>query len=125
MTIIQGIKKSGILVSVILTIFIAACSSHQNPLDKALPQTTAKFLVHASQVAEKQLHVFQAPGGDYYGDCMTGKAKKPLCTALYKAMANYAKTTRAFKNLTVDDLTNWAVFKKHYDDYKNVLFNTL
>ena len=125
MSIKNSAKVGGFVIGVALVALLAACSSHNNPLKTAKPEAAAKFLVSASQAAEKKLHVFNAPGGYYYGECMTGKAKKPLCTKLYQAMADYAKTTTDFKGVTVGDLTNAQVFKDLKADYQREQFNAV
>lgn len=125
MSIRNIVKIGGFLVGATVVALLAACSSHNNPLKTAKPALAAKFLVSASQSAEKQLHVFNAPGGYYYGECMMGKAKKPLCSKLYKAMAEYANTTTDFKGVTVDDLTDAQVFKGLKADYQREQFNAV
>ena len=113
------------MVGATLVALLTACSSHNNSLKTTKPALAAQFLVSASQAAEKKLHVFNAPGGYYYGECMAGKVKKPLCTQLYQAMADYAKTTTHFKGVTVGDLTNAQVFKGLKADYQREQFNAV
>jgi hypothetical protein len=125
MSIKPSLKKSGLVVGAGVVLLFAACSSHNNPLKKAKPDAAAKFLVRASQAAEKQLHVFNSPGGYYYGECMSAKAKKTLCTKLYKAMVSYAGSTVSFKRVTIGDLTDTRVFKTLKDDYQREQFNAL
>lgn len=121
----HSVKRGGLVVGVSLMALLAACSSHHNPLKTAQPKAAAQFLVSASQAAEKQLHVFHVPGGYYYGECMNGKATKPLCAQLYKAMARFAETTTAFKGVTVSDLTDKLVFKKLKARYQREQFNAV
>lgn len=125
MTIKNSVKIGGFVIGVTLVALLTACSSHHNPLKTVKPEVAAKFLVSASQAAEKKLHIFNAPGGYYYGECMTGKAKEPMCTKLYQAMVDYAKTTTDFKSVTVSDLTNVQVFKVLKADYQREQFNAV
>jgi len=125
MSIKHSVKSSGLVVGASLIALLAACSSHHNPLKTAEPDVAAKFLVSASQAAEKKLHVFNAPGGYYYGECMSGKAKKPLCTKLYKAMAIFSETTTTFKGVTVSDLSDAQVFKRLKEDYQRESFDAV
>ncbi len=104
---------------------LSGCGGHQNPIQKIDPDTTAQFLVSASQYAEKQLHVFNAPGGYYYGECMTGKQKPSFCSKFYTAMARYGKTTQFFKGITVSDLSNRKTFNAIKEDYERVRFDTI
>lgn len=122
-TFIKTIKNVMMITSVM--ILLGACSSHANPLKTTNSDEAAKFLVSASQAAEKQLHVFNAPGGYYYGQCMMGKMKKDFCGQLYQAMVNYAKTTSSFQTLTVSDLTDPAMFNSIKENYERVRFNTI
>ena len=119
------IKFSGLLIAASLLAALAGCSGHPNPLKTAEPKDSAKFLVHASQAAEKKLNLFNPPGGYYYGHCMQGKAQKAVCDKLYPAMVEYAKTTEAFKSITVKDLKNPTVFKSLKDDYERERFNAI
>jgi len=125
MSIKNSVKVGGFVIGMGLIALLAACSSHNNPIKIAKPEVAAKFLVSASQAAEKQLHVFNAPGGYYYGECMSGKTKKPLCDKLYQAMAEYAKTTTDFKGVTVNDLTDAHVFEGLKADYQREQFNAV
>jgi len=125
MSIKNSVKIGGLVVGVSLVALLAACSSHHNPLKTAESDVAAKFLVSASQAAEKQRHVFNAPGGYYYGECMSGKAKKPLCTKLYKAMVSFAETTTTFKGVTVSDLSDAHMFKRLKEDYQREAFDAV
>lgn len=104
---------------------ITGCSKHHNPLEQATPKQAARFLVQASQYAEKQLQVFNAPGGHYYGLCMRGREKPALCQKLYQAMLAFARNTVNFNDLNRDDLTSSTVFAGLQDTYQRVQFNTV
>ncbi len=119
------ITLGGLMIGMSVAALLAACSSHNNPLKTADSKAAGTFLVRASQAAEKQLHVFRAPGGYYYGECMRNAAKKPPCTKLYRAMVRYANTTTRFKGLTVSDLTDRSVFKSLRSDYQREQFNAV
>lgn len=125
---IKKTKKtiSGVMfgASISLMLLLSACSQ-SNSLKTTDPDKAAKFLVSASQAAEKQLQVFNAPGGYYYGECMMGKEKKSLCDRLYQAMVNYAKTTHDFQRLTVSNLTDQQVFKTLKVDYERERFDAI
>lgn len=125
MLIQQNLKISGLIIGVGLAALLAACSSHKNPLNTASPDQAARFLLQASQAAEKKLQVFSAPGGGYYGRCMSGSLQKPLCSKLYQAMTAFAATTVVFKGMTVNDLTDKKVFNKLKNDYQRHRFNAI
>ncbi len=118
-------RITGVLVTLSLAVLLGACSNHNNPLNTEPTAISAKFLLNASQYAEKELSVFDAPGGYYYGECMTGKAKPTLCSKLYSNMRQYANTTVAFKGLSVADLTDKNTFKKLYAAYKQKQFDAV
>lgn len=104
---------------------LAGCLPSSNPLKTTAPKKAAKFLVTASQFAEKKLNIFNAPGGYYYGVCMDGKEKQTLCKKLYQAMSDYANTIVDFKGVSVINLTDKLLFEKLKDDYKYEQFNAL
>ena len=125
MQIKSSVKIGGLVLVMGFATLLTACSRHSNPLKTASPDVTAKFLVRASQSAEKKIHVFKSPGGNYYGECMDGKKKQALCNKLYQAMASYASHTKMFNGVTVNDLTNQHVYGSLEDYYKGVLFSTI
>ena len=95
---------------------LASCSGN-NPLKSQDSNDAARFLVSASQHAEVKMGLTTDLGGYYYEECIEGKRSEKLCNKLYQNMVVYAKTTQAFKSLTVSDLEDKAVFKKLKDDY--------
>jgi len=123
------IKKLGristFVVSASVVALLSACGGQSNPLKENPPKEAAQFLVDASQSAEKALHIFNAPGGYYYGECMNGRAEISLCDKLYSAMAQYGKTTQAFRGVTLEDLKDEGVFKVLKTDYQQIRFNTV
>ena len=123
MSIKVGVKVGELMIG--SCVLLVACSSHLNPLKTVRPKVAGQFLVAASQIAEKKLSLFNGSGGQYYGACMEGKARKPLCKKLYQAMLNYAKTTRTFKDITLHDLTEKAVFKSLEVNYQEEVFNAV
>jgi hypothetical protein len=123
MSIKVSVKVGGLMIG--SCILLAACSSHINPLKTVRAKAAGQFLVVASQIAEKKLSLFNGSGGQYYGACMQGKARKPLCKNLYQAMLDYAKTTRTFKDITLQDLTEKSVFKSLEVNYQAEVFNAV
>ena len=118
-------KLNRLMIGFGMTVLLSACSSYQNPLTTVDPKVAAEFLVKASQMAEKTLHVFHAPGGYYFGTCMRGQAKPAVCHKLYQAMVRFAKTTPTFKSMTVRDLTDPSVFQSLKSTYQREQFNGL
>lgn len=108
-----------------LAIGLAACSGSDNPLLINPPKESVKFLIVASQYAEQALHIYHAPGGEIYGQCIEDSATGVDCDALYKTMVIYAKDNKKFQAVTVSDLTSSTMWKKLSDDYHQELFNTI
>ncbi len=106
-------------------IILVACSSHTNPLVKVSKKNAAKFLVKASQFAEKKLNVFQAPGGAYFGECMNQKLAKALCAKLFDAMSRYAASSADFKAVTVEDITDKKLYSQINETYQRERFNAV
>jgi hypothetical protein len=115
----------GLLGLLVLTVSLSGCFGHKNPLKTSRPEDSARFLVHASQYAEKQLHVFQDPGSYYYGLCMKGKKKAEFCQKLYASMVQFAKKSTHFKSLTVDDLMSKSMWNLVYEDYERESFEAI
>lgn len=118
-------RQTWFIAAALTGVLLTGCSGHQNPLNKPDKTQAAKFLVHASQVAEKKLNLGHPPGGYFYGECMQGKAKGAVCDKLYQAMVNYAKKTKGFESLTQADLTNPNTFERLKDDYERQAFDTI
>ena len=119
-------KLKPLFINVGMLSLLTACSP--SPLKTVEQKTTAEFLVHASQAAERKLKLTELefyfpPGGYYYRDCMRGKENKELCHKLYLAMVDYAKTTEKFKRLTVNDLTDRNIYNKIGEAYERARFN--
>lgn len=120
-------KKYGLSligVALILTT-LSACSSDKNPLQTAPEKEAATFLVNASQYAEKQLHSYQAPGGEMYGECMSHQAKKISCEKLYQYMSEYAKNTAHFNTVTVSNLKDQSTWQRLKASYQREQFNAI
>ena len=115
-------KKIGFILTVpALLMGLGGCSQQHNPLTQYDTTQTARFLVHASEVAEKQLG--RTPDGYAYGRCMKGEHNQTFCHKLYQAMLGYAKTQPDYQTLTQADLTNLSAWKMNQNDYERISFN--
>jgi hypothetical protein len=115
----------GLLGLLVLTVSLSGCFGHKNPLKVTPAHESARFLMHASKQAEKQLGVYQSPGGYYYGHCMEGQKKASFCHKLYADMAKFADKSTLFKGLTVDDLTSKSMWKSLSGPYHEACFDQL
>jgi len=103
------------------SLLLAACF-HNNPLKTKPIEESATFLINASANAEKRLH-FPIPEdslGYAYLECMEGKKSKEInCPKLFEAMINFAKENhfRAYKNLSLSELTDKATFDRIAETY--------
>ncbi|KTD65363.1 hypothetical protein [Legionella spiritensis] len=117
-------KKTAVILYLFAwTALLTAC--HHNPLKEASPRQRINFLMAASTAAEKRLDVFVAPGGGYYLSCMQGEDLPIDCRTLFANMVAYAQTTKTFKDVTVAELTDPALFAEVVDDYQNAFFNAV
>jgi len=111
----------GLLLS---TAMLSAC--HHNPLETHKEQQSTRFLINASMEAAKVLKPnMDGREAQYvYLNCMNGKEPDMDCTALYKAMADFAKrgSFSDFKGVSVADLTDRAVFESLREGYEERLF---
>lgn len=107
--------------SAILTLL--ACGTHQNPLSQHSTKASAKFLVKASQYAEKKLSIKNEGNGGAYRQCMIGDMKSSVCKPIYQKMLVYAHQTNQFKDLRSQDLSDGKVWDSISDDYLRLLIN--
>jgi len=115
-------KKIALLV---VFLGLVGCAKHTNPLMKVTHKKAALFLVHASQYAEKQLKIYQPPGGTIYGQCMEGSAENVNCERLYRSMLQYGKLKPEFKALTLLDLKNTTMWDAVKDSYNRESFDAI
>ena len=101
-----------------LSVLMTAC--HENKLAKVDESEGGRFLVKASQYAEKKQGLPRVLG-DIYGYCMGKEEIKQIdCNKFFSYMQQYAETTKDFKGVTIADLTNKSSFsrlKRSYNHY--------
>lgn len=128
MKLLKKSKSTTLLTMILLSMLtISACSNASNPLTKASQHDAGVFLANASLYAQKALKWDEDKygAGGSYGACMDGKVNDVKCNALYEKMLAYAKTQKAFKVLTKDELTNANTYAKLKDAYQGAAFNLL
>jgi len=116
-------KALPLIATCILAASVAACS-HQNPLTNPDKHKVGTFLVSASRYSEQQMRLGNELPGTVYADCMAGNAQTD-CSVLYDNMVAYAKHQPDFQDLTVKDLTDFALWHTNEDAYVKAAFNQL
>ena len=116
-------------ISAVITALLLAGCHHDNPLTKHAPKESALFLMNASANVEKRLHfVIQQDAFGYgYLECMEGKKSVDIrCPDLLNGMVQFAKENHypAFKQITLSDLTDKAMFEKIGDEYAEIAATT-
>ena len=116
-------------ISVVITALLLAGCHHENPLTKHTPKESALFLMNASANVEKRLRfVIQQDAFGYgYLECMEGKKSVDIrCPDLLNGMVQFAKENHypAFKQITLSDLTDKAMFEKIGDEYAEIAATT-
>lgn len=110
--------------SLVMTAFLlAAC--HQSPLQKIKPEQQIASLLKASRSAEKAMGLYSAPGGGYYLNCMKGNEAGIDCQQLFKQMLLVIQQEPDFKNLTLAELTDQALFATIAEEYHHRFFNSV
>lgn len=116
-------KKIGLIGGVCAAMALGLTACHQaakNPLQVLPKAQVAKFIYNAESEASKVTHLYDATQS-VYAVCVTNPthfntpfAKNAInpCEAYFKAMANYAKTTKAFNSVTVENLKNPKVLNR-------------
>ena len=111
---------------------LSACGK-TNPLKTQSPESTAKFVMKASEDAEKKMGFKNVRGGQY-GQCMEGRNvvsagfAMPIpidCKDLYKNMVDFAQKDPDFKGLSVQALTDKSVFSSFKEHYERDVFNNI
>lgn len=108
-------KKTVVMLGLASAVLLTACSGG-NPIEKESPKAVNTFLKEASAKAELAagMNLHDRKGVMYHA-CMAGRMndKPGFCKALYNNMVSYAKQTDGpFKNLTVKQLTDKALFEQ-------------
>jgi predicted component of type VI protein secretion system len=110
----------------LLLITCMLCSCHNNPLKANKERQSTRFLINASVAAANRLNpemdAHQAPY--LYLSCMKAKELSMDCSALYVAMADFAKSAPGaeFKGVRAVDLTDREVFESLREGYEERLF---
>ncbi len=121
------LRRQRVQISVvfIFSLGLLACSG-SNPLDDPDHKTTARHLLSASQYAEKTLKLGQPPyRGYFYEACMKGKEKSKTCKSLYFVMFKKLRHQKAYRHLSLSDLTDKPMWLHIRDDYFRDRFNQI
>ena len=111
---------------------LTACGK-QSPLKTEPQEKVAKFVMHASQYAEKKMG-FNHERGMQYGQCMSGekamtvglvKPQEVDCGALYKSMVEFAKKDPVFKGVSELALMDKQSFSRFKEFYERDVFNNI
>lgn len=117
------IKKTGLISGICVAAALGLTACHQaakDPLQTLPKAQVAKFIYNAESAASIATHLYDATQS-VYAVCITNPthfntpfAKNAInpCEAYFKAMASYAKTTAAFKSVTVENLKNPKVLNR-------------
>jgi len=116
--------KNNVLTAAVLTSAALLSACHQDALKREPQDKTIAFLIKASSIAGKKLHVSYKPS-HAYSFCMTGNPTKIDCDALYEGMLAVAKTTPDFKDLTLKELKDPSSFKTRKEPMDIKLFNII
>ena len=112
-----------------LAILLLSACHHENPLQSHSKQENLVFLINASANAEKrlQLDIKDDDRGVVYWECMGSEKHQEInCDALYQAMINFAEEGhyKAYKTITLSQLTDAKVFKGIDEEYLETLVDT-
>jgi len=116
--------KHKVLTAAVLASATLLSACHQDALKRQPEEKTLAFLIKASSIAGKKLHVEYKPS-HAYSFCMSGNPTKIDCDALYDEMIKVAKTTPDFKDLTLKELKNPSSFKARKEPMDIKLFNII
>jgi hypothetical protein len=99
-------------------LIVSGCHSGPNPLKVEPRQKVLAFIAKADDYAQSQTGIYYS--ADFiYRRCMINSdnlstfhvSGQSRCNKIYHAMVTYGQTkTKAFQHITVNDLTNKAVF---------------
>jgi hypothetical protein len=116
--------KNKVLTAAVLASATLLSACHQDALKRQPEEKTLAFLIKASSIAGKKLHVEYKPS-HAYSFCMTGNPTKIDCDALYEEMLVVAKTTPDFKDLTLNELKDSSSFKARQEPLDIKLYNII
>lgn len=105
---------------------LVGCGKSVNPLEKVDTDTAARFLQNTAMTASAKLHLSGPKDGSQFADCMDKKSNSQQeCQRLYKEMANVAKASKQFNNVTVANITAPLLWRNIGGDYHRLVFNTI
>lgn len=114
-----------IILPVLSCVLLSACG--QNSLEKNTQDKDGiNQVVAASYDANKELNIETKDGGAYaYSLCMENKAKKkqPLCSKLYKGMAEELNKKPGFSHVTAGQLKSFSFYRRIRQTYKGLAFD--